>query len=394
MELASKNLCTGCGNCELVCKKNAIEFKRDELGHIYPFIDSSKCVECGLCYINCPAINNVKKYRSQSCFVSYSTNREIRKSSASGGVAQSIYNYCLNHDILFSGVYFDKEELTARHKLGFTKEDICQFRNSKYTFSFMDNICEDIVHKLIEGAQIVFVALPCQVAALKKYVEAAKVKFDNLLTIDIICHGVPSDLYLKEHIQTICKGEKIENLSFRDERFVTSKFVFSVDFMGKNYHKYVESDDNFQIGYHNATIYRPNCYNCIYAGAERCGDLTIGDFNGLGKAEHIERRTLAEMKYQGVSCVLCNSDKGQEFLASLEKEHYLFTSHRPLEEALNFEKQLMKPSVPSSYRNRFVELYPKVGFSQACNIVFRKEKMKRPIIHTAKQCVKKMLGWK
>ena len=99
-------------------------------------------------------------------------------------------------------------------------------------------------------------------------------------------------------------GAEIERLSFRDERFMTSKFVFSVDYNGKNYHKYVESNDNFQIGYHNATIYRPNCYSCMYAGPNRCGDLTIGDFTGLGRAASVDGN-LAEMKYQGVSCVLC-----------------------------------------------------------------------------------------
>lgn len=186
-------------------------------------------------------------------------------------------------------------------------------------------------------------------------------------------------------------GAEIDRLSFRDERFMTSKFVFSVDYNGKNYHKYVESNDNFQIGYHNATIYRPNCYSCMYAGPNRCGDLTIGDFTGLGRVASVDGN-LAEMKYQGVSCVLCNSEKGQKFLAQLGNEKYLSIDSRPIEEALKFENQLANPSTPSAYRNRFVEVYPEKGFDKACDSVFRKEKLKRPIIHAAKMCVKKVLG--
>lgn len=396
MELASKDSCTGCGNCKLICKKQAITFPRDVLNNIYPEIDSSKCVDCGLCQKVCPAISRVEKAAPQTCHSVYAKDKTILKSSASGGVAQAIYRWCLKKDILFSGVYFDNKELTAKYKMGLTEDDINQFTNSKYTFSFMGCICEDVVDTLKNGKQIVFIGLPCQVAAVKKYVEMKKVNIDDLITVDIICHGVPSDLYIKEHVKNILKtyangGTKIERLSFRDERFMTSKFVFSVDYNGKNYHKYVESDDNFQIGYHNATIYRPNCYHCMYAGPDRCGDLTIGDFTGLGRVAPVDGN-VAEMKYQGISCVLCNSDKGQKLLAQLETEKYLSVNLRPLEEALKFENQLAKPSTPSVYRNRFVELYPEKGFDKTCNAVFKMEKLKRPIIHTAKMLVKKVLG--
>lgn len=393
MKLVGKDYCTGCGNCIFACKKQAIEFKRDELNNIYPQIDESKCVECGLCNKACPAINKVEKKKPTDCHSAYSTSEKIRNSSASGGVAQSVYRYCLDNNLLFTGVYFDNDRLEAVHKLGSTEDDIREFTNSKYTFSYMGDISEKITECLKADKKIVFIGLPCQVAAVKKYVENVKVDEKNLTTIDIICHGVPSDNYIKEHVKDICKGKKVENLSFRDERFMTSKFVFSVDYGGKNYHKYVESNDNFQIGYHNATIYRPNCYNCIYADSQRCGDITIGDFTGLGRAASI-KENVAKMKYKGVSCVLCNSTKGENLLNELITKNYLITEARPMDEALEYENQLMKPSVPSPYRAEFVDLYSKVGFTKACNSAFKKEKLKRPIIHAAKMCVKRILGRK
>lgn len=154
MELASKDSCTGCGNCRLVCKKKAVTFTRDALNNIYPVIDSSKCVRCGLCQKACPAINQVEKITPKGCYSCYATNKVIRKSSASGGVAQSIYRWCLKNDIPFAGVYFDNKELTAKYKLGFSEEDIHQFTNSKYTFSFMGNISEDVIDILKKGSRL------------------------------------------------------------------------------------------------------------------------------------------------------------------------------------------------------------------------------------------------
>lgn len=167
MELASKDSCTGCGNCRLACKKKAVAFTRDALNNIYPVIDSSKCVECGLCQKACPAINQVEKITPKQCYSCYATNKAIRKSSASGGVAQAVYRWCLKNDIPFAGVYFDNKELTAKYKLGFSEEDIHQFVNSKYTFSFMGSISEDVIDILKNGKSLVFIGLPCQVAAVK-----------------------------------------------------------------------------------------------------------------------------------------------------------------------------------------------------------------------------------
>ena len=119
---------------------------------------------------------------------------------------QAIYRWCLKNDIPFAGVYFDNKELTAKYKLGFSEEDIHQFVNSKYTFSFMGNISEDVIDILKNGKPLVFIGLPCKVAAVKKYAEINKVNTENLFTVDIICHGVPSDLYIKEHVKNICNG--------------------------------------------------------------------------------------------------------------------------------------------------------------------------------------------
>ena len=95
------------------------------------------------------------------CYSGYATNPTIRKTSASGGMAQVIYRWCLKKGILFSGVYFDNKELKAKHRLGVTEEDIRQFTNSKYTFSFMGGICEDVVDTLKAGKKMLFIGLPC-----------------------------------------------------------------------------------------------------------------------------------------------------------------------------------------------------------------------------------------
>lgn len=389
MELANKVDCTSCMNCILVCKQKAITISKDSLDNIYPTIDSSKCVECGICNKVCPALNSIDLRNPISCFAVHSTKPEIRHFSASGGVGTTLYRYCLGNNYAFSGVLFDASSLIAKHKIGRTEEDIRQFRNSKYTFSFMNSICTDILFEM-KSREICFVGLPCQVAAIKRFIAEHNGHIDRLFTVDLVCHGVPSHLYLIDHIRNTLHADNVDNLSFRDETYQTSKFVFSASYKGKKYHKFVESNDNYQIGYHNATIYRPNCYNCHYARPERTGDITISDFTGFAKIAPFEGDVKHE-QYLGLSCVLVNTEKGKRLFNEMTTAGMLKVYKRPLDEALLYEQQLKTPSKPSDYRSEFERLYPQNGFTKALNHVFRIEKIKRSIIKFTKVCVKFVL---
>jgi hypothetical protein len=155
----------------------------------------------------------------------------------------------------------------------------------------------------------------------------------------------------------------------------------------KEYHKCVESNDNYQIGYHNSTFYRPNCYACKYANPSRVSDLTIGDFRGLGRLAPYDGDCRKD-KHLGITCVLVNTTRGGQLLSNLFETGALHGNERPLEEGLSFQIQLIRPPVPPKYRKAFLEMYPSKGFSETLNSVFKIEKLKRPLVKACKDVVK------
>lgn len=144
---------------------------------------------------------------------------------------------------------------------------IKDFKNSKYTFSFASDIFDEILNKLKCGYDVLFIGLPCQVAAIKNLVRITTVK-GNLITVDLVCHGTPPPIYLQQHIKAIelKQKQKFTKCFFRDAKFDTSNFVYTLythNSEKPTYVKFVDENDNYQIGYHNALIYREVCYNCI-----------------------------------------------------------------------------------------------------------------------------------
>lgn len=378
-------------NCQTACPKLAIAFETDCMDNIYPKIDAALCVGCGKCMEVCPVLHPVSTHAPIACHAVYSKDETVRRHSASGGFAATLYRHCLENGIAFSGVYFDKTDWVARHKTGHSLEDIDDFANSKYTFSFMGSIAEEIRRILKGGQKACFVGLPCQVAAVRQYLVATKTDDTMFYAVDLCCHGIASHKYLIDHLRKSVCVDAVDGLTFRDPAYHASKYVFTVLSGKKVYRKCVESNDNYQIGYHNSTIYRPNCYACKYANPGRVSDLTIGDFRGLGKIAPYDGNCKKD-KLLGITCVLVNTVRGEELLATLFGKGAMHGSERPLEEALSFITQLKRPPVPPKYRKRFLALYPSKGFSGTLDSVFKFEKMKRPLVKACKDVVKFFLG--
>lgn len=392
IELAGKQNCTSCGNCLISCPKKAISFQKDIYDNIYPCIDSSLCIKCGLCQKSCPALNNIKKNDILECYAGYINNPKERSTSASGGIATAISSYSVKNKISHNGVFFDVTKGVAQHEIC-TDNIYDKYKNSKYIFSYMNDICIKIYNRIRAGEQFIFIGLPCQCAAVSQYINSKDCSLDNLILVDIICHGVSSEDYIIEHIKSKAGNKIIKEVFFRDPEYQTSKFVFSITTSNSKYSKFVESDDNFQIGYHNATFYRPNCYNCAYACRNRVGDISISDFTGIGKIKKLKNAN--NLKYNGISCILINTTKGKRLINELAQNKYITILSRPIEEAILYEGQLKNPSIPpKKYREKFLQLYPQLKFNKTCNIVFRYEKTKRPIIHFIKKVIKKLIGKK
>ena len=199
--------------------------------------------------------------------------------------------------------------------------------------------------------KVLCIGLPCQIAGLKKYIGKT---YDTLLTVDLICHGNCSDIYLKQHISKIenITKQKTEKVYFRNPNFETDKFHFTLENnKGIFWDKIVHSDDEYQIGYHNAITYRENCYSCRYATSSRCSDIMIGDYWLLGS------KIPFNYSNKKVSLVYTCTNKGENFLS--DTTNYLDIFERPIEESLESQGQLNHPSSKSKRHYIFVREYKK-----------------------------------
>lgn len=346
--------CTACNACRVACPKQCITMQNDKLLVPHPSIDKDKCIDCGLCKKVCPVNNVLDLKKSIKVYAAWSNNDTIRSNSASGGIATEIYKYFLNN---VRNSYLLGASFNSNFEVEYVSidsfEQLQKIQNSKYVYSNTTNIYSEIKEKLKRNFKVLFVGLPCQVAGLKGYLRK---EYSNLLTIDLVCHGVAPSDYLKQHIESIRNKimKPVNQISFRDPLFLTYTYTFTLKNDGEvNYKKKVYEDDVYQLGYHKALIYRENCYHCQYAQRNRISDLTLCDFSGVG--------AYASFNYSknNVSCILVNTEKGEELLNSIKSQITLI--ERPMNEAYDFETQLNTPYRPHPKRRIFVDLLAKTS---------------------------------
>lgn len=200
---------------------------------------------------------------------------------------------------------------------------------------------------LHDGKKVIFIGLPCQVAALRNLFRGN----ENMLLVEVVCHGTTPFSYLRQHIDILSKqsGRKASRMSFRDPEAYTYTYTFTLyDENGECfYSKRTKDGDTYQFGYHRGVTYRENCYHCRFAKPERNADITIADYHGLGLCSP------CNYDDKNVSLILINTDKGDTFIRQLIEDKRIYAEQRPLEEPLKGEAQLRHPSVKNKYRMMF-----------------------------------------
>lgn len=346
--------CTACNACVNICPRKCISLEVDPLNETSSAkINLEKCIDCKLCEKVCPLQKGIIGNSPYKCFAAWSDNQDVRKTSASGGVAMELYRYFLISGGKVAGVKMSSP-FEATFLLTNDVNDVNDFKNSKYVYSDTGNIYQDILGVLKAGESALFIGLPCQVAGLKNYLQIKKADISNLFTVDLICHGVTPQKFLMQHIQYVEKKCKrlARSVSFRNPLFDTEKFYFTLkDEGGIFYKKPVKSDDVYQIAYHSGISYRENCYSCNFANVFRQGDLTLGDFWSVGKTQEVE----FEKKH--ISCILVNTEKGEKILKNLVKNNKIIIFERPIEEETRYERQLNSPTNKNEIREKFLKYY-------------------------------------
>ena len=300
-----KNHCCGCGACSQVCPKNAITMKPNLQGFLYPSVDRKKCIQCGKCIHYCSFNRNEKKetISAYPSFYALKHNDEnVRLNSRSGGAFTALTNRILEENGVVYGCDLINNRV-VKHVRVETKSDRDRLRSSKYIQSDITNLFKQIKEDLIAEKKVIFVGTACQVAAVKSYLRS--VNTQNLLLIDIVCHGVGSPVFWNDYLNNVEKkfNKKIKKAEFRNKRDLWWKAnIETFYFTDEQY-----NGELFKKYYVSHLIMRNDCASCPYKSMSRTGDITLGDCWGISDAypEFDDNK--------GVSLVLINNEKGETF---------------------------------------------------------------------------------
>lgn len=281
IEVKDKSECCGCTACESVCSKQAIIMNVDSEGFKYPTVKTDLCVDCGLCNKVCPIEYREKKQENshyKELLALRNTNNDEYMMSSSGGFVSIISDYVLKKEgVVFGVTYNDNMEVI--HTYAENYEDCCKFRGSKYVQSNIDGIYRKVKEFLHSKRLVLFTGTPCQVEGLKLYLRKP---YENLITVDLICHAVPSPLIFKEYISYIAKlaGEKVVDIKMRYKggRGWGHKFSYLYVFeSGRTEIDWPLIRDWGRLYFRNV-ITRPSCHKCKYCNFDRPGDFSVADY--------------------------------------------------------------------------------------------------------------------
>lgn len=309
---SAKKNCCGCGNCEKVCKFNAIKMLEDEDGFFYPYIDINKCVGCKQCQEICPIISeNINKKYMQRAYAYKIKDNKSRLVSQSGGVFYCIAKHILGKNGVVYGVVLSRD-LKAEYARITDEKELVRVAGSKYVQADINNIISDLEKDVLEGRECVFCGTPCYVDAVKQYCLKTKLNTEKLFLIDILCHGVPSPKLLRDYINYKNKitNRNIIDIKFRDKKVGGWGNYYST--LSIDNGKKIFTNEYMEI-YRTDVFLRPSCYNCKYAKRERCSDLTLGDYWNIGDYY------VGMVDALGVSCVIENSEKGKRILSQISE---------------------------------------------------------------------------
>lgn len=374
ISITDKSLCCGCEACVQICTHNAIIMQEDKEGFRYPIIDSKQCVECGLCEKVCQYNEMPTRYSDDKyAFGGYHLNSDVRFESTSGGAFSAIVDaYCEDNYVIFGA---EAKGLEVFHSYITDKSKLSKFRKSKYSQSQIGDSYKDAKRFLKEGKKVLFSGTPCQIAGLKAYL--GNINQDNLLTVEVICEGVPSPLYVRKLDQHIEKkyGARIESIDYRytgKSLFSKGKWDFEMMLLkllgiskirgGKwdfqqmkivtvDMKKVLYKDrwfNPFWSIWLNHLMSRPSCYKCNFTTTERVADISLGDLWGV----HLYCPELYGSN-GGSSLIVCNTEKGKAIVKKAQQSMY---GHElAFEDALRYQSPMRKCIADNPDRERFME---------------------------------------
>lgn len=392
IEIQDKHHCCGCGACVQACPKGCILLVEDEQGFLYPLVDKSICVDCGQCERVCPVWQQTAPHRPLHVYAAINPDEVVRMQSSSGGIFTMLAESVIEEGGIVFGARFD-EKWEVMHDYTETKEGLAAFRGSKYVQSRIGNSYQQAKQFLQAGRKVLFSGTPCQVAGLKHFLRK---EYDNLWTIDVVCHGVPSPLvwrrYLNDFILCLegaagkntvlssLKGNPVlTGLNFRDKQTGWKKYGFvalgmSADKADQNSvsslnsqdimlrHETLDKNLFMQVFLKNLCL-RPSCADCPAKSGKSGSDITIADFWGIN-------RYLPDLDDdRGTSLVLINTDRGMAYFEQVQRNvKYTETAY---EQALAGNPSIEHSIKETKYVSLFWMHFHTDGFAQIPALLHR-----------------------
>jgi NAD-dependent dihydropyrimidine dehydrogenase PreA subunit len=406
----NKQDCCGCTSCILKCPKKCISLKEDEQGFLYPCVDENVCIDCGLCSKVCPVTKPFDERLPINVFAAKHKDDSIRMLSSSGGLFTALAEKIILEGGVVFGAKFAKD-WSVEHGYTDCIEGLNEFRGSKYVQSRMGNAYSDVEKFLKEGKKVLFTGTSCQISGLKRYL--IKDYGDSLITVDVVCHGVPSPLVWKKYLESLLQptvaaagkntvfsslktSPVLTGVFFRDKRNGWEKYGFSVR---ANVASKGDKNSVFSPGtslndvelFYEPTIenrymnlflrdlcIRPSCYFCSAKKGRSNSDITIADFWGI--------RSFSPEFYdeKGVSLALVYTKKGLETFNELP----ILSNEMTYEQALNGNPSIEKSKEMPYQATKFWDKFKENGIDCAGLILHQ---MEPSLVDRIKQKIKRLM---
>lgn len=367
IEIKDKKDCCGCHACQQTCPHGCITMQVDKEGFLYPIVDTLSCVECGRCERVCPVINPHKDKNPIQIRTFVHSDENVRSNSSSGGFFSMLATYVLEKGGVVFGARFD-EQWNVVHDYIRTKEQLPLLQGSKYLQSTIGDSYIKAEKFLKEGIVVLFTGTSCQIAGLKTFLRK---EYESLLTMDVICHGVPSPIVWDSYLQSIAtKKVCIKSVSFRDKTTGWKNYSFALTMKDNSLFAEPFTQNLYMKGFLNNFYLRPSCYYCPAKKGKADSDFTVGDFWGVDK----KYPKLDDDK--GISVVLINSKKGNILYKQfgLDGQNVLYC------DVLKFNSCVENSVAKEWYRDFFWKEFPKYGIAtldKLLNIKYNVSKLKR-----------------